>query len=379
MAYRVFIVAGDNAVLHSLPVLMETNNEIEITSLESSNEALWELQQGAPDVLVADLDLPGFSGLELADLVPDFAPETRVILCARNPSGDVENQAAQRGLFRLLKGEQPADVIASVVFAAAQQAPAPAARAPEPEPEPAPAPSQPAPTPPRSEPKPAPQRAAPPPTNSSNSSAANNRTPYAVSKAPPPAPIRKAPPKVSARPDLPGRSAAQPGRPAAPAARASAPPPAPAPVEEPQVVEDQAKKKRTSGSLVLTAETIAPIRAKLKDLGMQLGAQATVLTDRWGVPLVEEGRTSLPLPPFLPLLATSFSTMIDYTSQLHTDEGSGLYMHEGNRYDIYIFDVGSQFLLVMIFDKEIAASKLGSVWLYAKRAVRELADELEGT
>lgn len=111
---------------------------------------------------------------------------------------------------------------------------------------------------------------------------------------------------------------------------------------------------------------------------MQLGAQATVLADRWGVPLVEEGRTTLPLPPFLPLLATSFSTMIDYTRQLHADEGSGLYMHEGNRYDIYIFDVGRQFLLVMIFDKQVASSKLGSVWIYAKRAVRELAEILEG-
>ena len=136
-------------------------------------------------------------------------------------------------------------------------------------------------------------------------------------------------------------------------------------------------KRRSGGPLVITAESLAPIRAKLKDLGLQLGAQATVLTDRWGVPLVEEGRTTLPLPPFLPLLATSFTTMIDYTRQLHPEPGSGLYMHEGNRFDIYIFDVGTQFLLLMIFDKQVASSKLGSVWIYAKRAVRELADELE--
>jgi len=138
------------------------------------------------------------------------------------------------------------------------------------------------------------------------------------------------------------------------------------------------KFKKQSGALVLTAESLAPLIVKLKELGMQLGAQATVLTDRWGVPLVQEGHTSLPLPPFLPLLATSFSTMVDYTRQLHSDQGSGLYMHEGDRYDIYIFDVGKRFLLVMIFDKDIAVSKLGSVWVYAKRAVRELADELEG-
>ncbi len=186
--------------------------------------------------------------------------------------------------------------------------------------------------------------------------------------------MSKAPQQVSARPTAPTRSSAPPpvsSRPTPVSARSN---PAPPPAEE--AVTNKFKKQ--SGALVLTAESLAPLIAKLKELGMQLGAQATVLTDRWGVPLVQEGHTSLPLPPFLPLLATSFSTMVDYTRQLHSDQGSGLYMHEGDRYDIYIFDVGKRFLLVMIFDKDIAVSKLGSVWVYAKRAVRELADELEG-
>jgi len=60
MGYRVFVVAGDNPVLQSLSTAV--TGEIELSMLQSSNEALWELQQIAPDVLIADYDLPGFSG-----------------------------------------------------------------------------------------------------------------------------------------------------------------------------------------------------------------------------------------------------------------------------------------------------------------------------
>lgn len=395
MGYRVFVVAGDNEVLRSLPSVVA--QDVELSMLQSSNEALWELQQGAPDVLVADYDLPGFSGLDLADLVPDFAPDTRVILCARNPQGDLSAQALEHGIFRLLAGSTTPEEIQVAVGEALLHIPAPR---PEPvvqpereAPQPVPVQAAPAMRPaPRSttSPAPAPAGRAGPPTVS--------KAPTPISRAPAPAPASKGPPPVSARP-----SAAPPHAPMskgpppvsarpAPTTRSSAPPPVSArpvararPVTEPlsappAAVEESSgsKMKKHGGSLVLTAENLAPLVAKLKDLGLQLGAQATVLTDRWGVPLVQEGQTSLPLPPFLPLLATSFSTMVDYTRQLHSDQGSGLYMHEGDRYDIYIFDVGRQFLLVMIFDKMIAVSKLGSVWVYAKRAVRELADELEG-
>lgn len=410
MGYRVFVVAGDNPVLQSLSTAV--TGEIELSMLQSSNEALWELQQIAPDVLIADYDLPGFSGLDLADLVPNFAPDTRVILVARSANPEVAEQAAQRGVFRFIDHNLTAVLVLDALDEALQAAPPPRPVEPEPvyEPEPEPEPQPEAPArfapPPSVSKAPAPARmGGPPPVSKAPTPVARSTAPASVSKAPPPvsprptAPpqrTRTAPPPVSARPtpvsrsapppvsprpaaQQPNRQAPAPARPTQPAQQTpppvqQTPPPAPATNFD----DSFGSKLRSGGSLVLTAETLAPLVAKLKDLGVQLGAQSTILTDRWGVPLVEEGHTSLPLPPFLPLLATSFSTMVDYTRQLHNDPGSGLYMHEGDIYDFYIFDVGKQFLLVMVFDKTIAAPKLGTVWLYAKRAVRELADELEG-
>lgn len=325
MSYKVFVVAGDNATLQSLSSI--TAADIDIHMLESSNEAMWELQNNAPAVIIADLNLQGFSGLDLADLVPNFAPDTQVMIHAPNPTSRLEAKAARHGVHRLLAGRHTPEQVRDALYTLLNYtptAPETADQAPVPAPEPSPPSAVLAPAP---EPEPSPP------------SAPSQRQ------------TRSAPP-------------VEPDEPAA--------------VETAESGRSVRRKASSGGALVVTQETIAPIRAKLQDLNLQLGAQATVITDKWGVTVVEEGRTTLPLQPFLPLIATSFSTMIDYTRQMHQDEGGGLYMHEGTRYDIYIFNVGQQFLLMMIFNKEIASSRLGSVWLYAKRAVRELAEELEG-
>ena len=59
------------------------------------------------------------------------------------------------------------------------------------------------------------------------------------------------------------------------------------------------------------------------------------------------------------------------------DESTALYMHEGNRYDLYCFDILQSFMLVIVFDKGGAATaKIGSVWVYAKRAIRDMQELL---
>ncbi|HEY1014863.1 MAG TPA: response regulator, partial [Herpetosiphonaceae bacterium] len=122
MSYKVFVVAGDNQALSALPSAVGAG--IDVVLLQSSNEALWELQQSAPDVLVADVDLPGFSGVDLADLVPNFAPDTKIMLCARQPRGQVDAPTAQR----VLLGEQsPGQIAAALDEVLAMAAPVRAA------------------------------------------------------------------------------------------------------------------------------------------------------------------------------------------------------------------------------------------------------------
>ncbi|NTV63174.1 MAG: response regulator, partial [Oscillochloris sp.] len=164
-----------------------------------------------------------------------------------------------------------------------------------------------------------------------------SRTKAAVDRKPEPKP--KAEPKADPAPDLPGR--------------------------------------RSSGTLVVTAENINAIRKTMSELAHELGAQSVMLTDRAGMVLVDVGTTdNLPMMIVLPLLSTSFSTTGEVARQLREEDPLSVYIHDGMNYALYCFDVLQRFLLVLVFNKKVASSPLGTVWISAKRAIRELRTSL---
>lgn len=132
------------------------------------------------------------------------------------------------------------------------------------------------------------------------------------------------------------------------------------------------------GPLIIRPQQTATIRALLTTLATDVGAQAVLLSDTAGMVLLEVGElTNIMTRALGPLLATSFSTATEISRQLREQDSNALYLHEGARYDIYAFNVGYRFILTLIFDKDIGPSKLGSVWVYAKRATRQLQLTLE--
>jgi hypothetical protein len=178
---------------------------------------------------------------------------------------------------------------------------------------------------------------------------------------------RRIPPPPPADPDRPRRVA----QPAAESRRGEGLPPA----------EPAARKPATrprSGSLVLTEANMKSIRARLEVLSQDIGSQCILLANRAGMVLTEVGITSgLPTMILLPLLSTSFSTAGQISQMLREEDSTALYMHEGNRYDLYCFDILQSFMLVIVFDKGGAATaKIGSVWVYAKRAIRDMQELL---
>ena len=128
---------------------------------------------------------------------------------------------------------------------------------------------------------------------------------------------------------------------------------------------------------MLTSDNLTPIRNRLDALWQDVGAQCILLADRAGMMLAEVGITAgLPTMIMLPLLSTSFSTAGQIAQILREDESASLFMHEGVHYDLYCFDVLQRFMLVIVFDKAASAAKIGSVWVYAKRAIRDIQEVL---
>jgi DNA-binding NarL/FixJ family response regulator len=324
MPYRLIIVPGENAVLRSLPEHLA--EDVETMVLDSANDALWEVRSAPPEVIVADVDLPGMSGLDLAEILPNFGVPTKVVLWSRAATPDMAQQASSAGVHRFLSGNIPTEELRDELYAVLGHA-----------------------------------TASEPPVEV----AVEEARPEVPASAPAPAAAQVAPSPAPA-----------PTRPAAPEQSSSRSAP---PRETPVADEHARKPRRKDGPLVLTAENLAPIRRRLSDLAQDLGSDGILLTDRSGMPLVEVGSsTGLPMMILGPLLSTSFSTAGELSRQLREEEATTLYMHEGTRYDLYCFDINQRFLMVIVFDKNSSPTrtKIGSVWVYAKRAIRDLQEAL---
>lgn len=386
MTYRLMVVAAENAPLRALAG--QLGDAVSVQLFDSANDALWEVRMNPPAALIAEVDLPGMTGLELAEILPNFEVPTRVVLYS--PTDDAaRGEAEAAGVFRFLSGPISPDELRSALDAAARAAAevAEAAPVPEPEPEPEPAPKatrvgvRPV--------APAPQaQAAPPearpaerrdftparvtlPTRAEREAAAAAAA-AAPAAVPAPSPARGG---LAARSKAAAARAPQPAAGEADAKRAPAQRgPAPAEVAEGGV----GPWRGTPGSLVVTEKNVSAIRTVMGNLAQDLGTQSIMLTDRAGMTLVEVGSaTNLPMIIVLPLLSTGFSTTGEVARQLREEDATSVYIHEGANVDLYCFDVMQRFLLVLVFNKKVASSKIGAVWINAKRAIRELREAFD--
>jgi DNA-binding NarL/FixJ family response regulator len=326
MAYRLLIVPGDNEELRALPGQLA--DDVEVRILDTANDALWEVRNSPPEVIVADLELPGMSGLDLAEILPNFGVPTRVVLWSRSPNRKAAEEAATHGVHLFLNGPLSSSELHNALYEALGR------------------------------------------SDSSSGTPAGAATPAPAAPAPaapdPPAPaapeVQRPATRMSERPRR--ERTIAPATPPAPTA-----PPAPA-------VRKQGRPR--GGSLVLTAENLKPIRDRMEALSQDIGSQCILLANRAGMVLGEVGITSgLPTMIMLPLLSTSFSTGDQISQMLRDEESNALFVHEGQRYDLYCFDILQSFMLVIVFDKGGSANaKIGSVWVYAKRAIRDMQELL---
>jgi DNA-binding NarL/FixJ family response regulator/predicted regulator of Ras-like GTPase activity (Roadblock/LC7/MglB family) len=353
MAYRLLVVPGDSETLRALQNQLTDNVVVQI--LESANDALWEVRNDAPQAIVANLDLPGMSGLDLADILPNFDLATKVVLWSDGPSSEAAQITSNPGVFRFLNGPISDSELHDVIFEALREGDVP---------------------------MPVEEEVADEFSADPISSAPESTTsPATETPEPKQEPVREPEPEVvperrTRRERAAAAAAAAAARQMAAASKpAAAPPPPPEPA--PQAAPAKAAPRRRDGPLILTADNLTPIRNRLDALWQDVGAQCILLADRAGIVLAEVGITAgLPTMILLPMLSTTFSTAGQIAQMLREDDSASLFMHEGLHYDLYCFDVLQRFMLVIVFDKAASAAKIGSVWVYAKRAIRDIQEVL---
>jgi CheY-like chemotaxis protein/predicted regulator of Ras-like GTPase activity (Roadblock/LC7/MglB family) len=129
------------------------------------------------------------------------------------------------------------------------------------------------------------------------------------------------------------------------------------------------------GLLILSDERFNAITQCLSKLRFETGARCILLANIMGQLIAEVGLTAgLDISTLVSLLAGGFATTFEMSRHLKEREAFNLNFHEGTTYDVYSANAGYKLFLTLIFDRRVQTSRIGMVWLYTKRAVRELLE-----
>ncbi|MBI3286641.1 MAG: hypothetical protein HYZ68_01200 [Chloroflexi bacterium] len=157
----------------------------------------------------------------------------------------------------------------------------------------------------------------------------------------------------------------------------------PAPGSPPKRESARPTAAARAGVPTLSAARLEAISEVLSKLRSDIGARCILLADLLGNPLTAVGivNRGLNTTTLLSLLAGSYATILEMSRRMGEERTFNLNYHEGERMDIYSSNLGRDYLLAVIIERNAKASPsgralgprpMGMVWLYAKRALLEL-------
>lgn len=111
------VVAEDQAmVLGALAALLEIESDIEVVGrARDGNEALSLVASQRPDVLLADIEMPHRTGLEVAGELKRIGSSTRVIIVTTFGRAGYLRRALESGALGYLLKDSPPEVLADAV------------------------------------------------------------------------------------------------------------------------------------------------------------------------------------------------------------------------------------------------------------------------
>jgi two-component system response regulator DesR len=113
---RVLLAEDQSLVLGALAALLNLESDIEVIGRAGDGEMAWrELQRLKPDVLVTDIEMPGLSGLELAQRVQRHALPIKVVIVTTFARAGFLRRALDAGVAGYLLKDAPAEKLAEAL------------------------------------------------------------------------------------------------------------------------------------------------------------------------------------------------------------------------------------------------------------------------
>ena len=113
---RVLLAEDQAMVRGALTALLSLETDIEVLGAAPDGETAWrELQRLKPDVLVTDIEMPGLSGLELAQRVQRYELPTKVVIVTTFARAGFLRRALDAGVLGYLLKDAPAEELAEAL------------------------------------------------------------------------------------------------------------------------------------------------------------------------------------------------------------------------------------------------------------------------
>ena len=111
------LLAEDQAMVRgALSALLSLESDIEVLGSAPDGEAAWrELQRLKPEVMVTDIEMPGITGLELAQRVQRHALPVRVVILTTFARPGFLRRALDAGVCGYLLKDSPAEQLADAI------------------------------------------------------------------------------------------------------------------------------------------------------------------------------------------------------------------------------------------------------------------------
>lgn len=111
------LLAEDQAMVRgALTALLSLETDIEVLGAAADGESAWrELQRLVPDLLVTDIEMPGLSGLELAQRIQRHDMPTKVVIVTTFARAGFLRRALDAGVQGYLLKDAPAEELAEAL------------------------------------------------------------------------------------------------------------------------------------------------------------------------------------------------------------------------------------------------------------------------
>ncbi len=126
--------------------------------------------------------------------------------------------------------------------------------------------------------------------------------------------------------------------------------------------------------VVLSGEMYKSIAEILTDLANKTRAKTIIFADSNGHPITQRGQTSeINIPNMAALAAGDFAATSEMAKMVGEQKRFKYLYHEGEKSNVYLSSVAENFLLIIIFDSNIA---LGMIRIFTKRTIEKLTELL---